>query len=104
MIRFILLISLVILTSCFKQDNKPRDCEELSMKFYRGLPKPSAAYKKYCKDQEANLKYPPSKCQKALGVLMMTGSSKQVKKDFGPRIMECFNQGDLDRFLKEENN
>jgi hypothetical protein len=100
MVKYLML--LLILQSCFKQDKTTLDCEDLAMKFYRGLPKPSALYVKYCKEDEAKLKYAPANCQKALGILMLTGSSKKVKEGFGELAMGCFNQGDLDRFLKDQ--
>jgi hypothetical protein len=34
-----------------------------------------------------------------MGQLMMRGSEKELQKLFGKRIMECFNKGDLDKFL-----
>ena len=100
--HYLLFLVLAILPSCFEQDKKPRDCEDLAMKYFRGLPKPSAQYVKYCKSQEVSLKYSPANCQKALGTLMLSGSEKKVKEIFGKRAMGCFNQGDLERFLKNQ--
>lgn len=86
--------------SCNKEDTN-YDCEDLSMKFYRGLPKPSTQYIKHCKHLEESLKYSPEACKKSLGTLMMTGSKAIVIERFGDKAMGCFNQSDLDRFLKE---
>lgn len=74
------------------------------MKYYRGLPKPSKLYKEYCYQKENQLDYPPEKCKFALGQLMLHGSQKKLENRFGKRIMECFNQVDLDRFLKDKPN
>jgi hypothetical protein len=77
-----------------------KDCDGLAMLYYRGLPKPSKLYKEHCQEKESKLEYNPEKCKLALGDLMVNGSSVRIKKMFGKRIMECFNEVDLDRFLK----
>lgn len=70
------------------------------MKYYRGLPHPAELYKKHCASKVKYLEYTPEKCKNAMGQLMLHGSEPKLKKQFGKRIMECFNVGDLDRFLK----
>jgi len=70
------------------------------MKYYRGLPHPAELYKDHCAKNVGSLEYTPEKCKNALGQLMLHGSERKLKKRFGKRIMECFNQADLDRFLK----
>lgn len=77
-----------------------KDCDGLAMKYYRGLPRPAKLYKEHCFSKESTLDYTPEKCKLALGQLMLHGSEPKLKKQFGNRIMECFNQGDLERFLK----
>lgn len=99
-INIVVIITVLFFSSCNKEETN-YDCEELSMKFYRGLPKPSAQYVKHCKHLENKLKYSPEACKKALGTLMMTGSKAVVIKRFGDKAMGCFNQSDLERFLKE---
>ncbi len=76
------------------------DCDGLAMMYYRGLPKPSRLYKEHCQIKESELEYTPNKCKHALGQLMLHGSQTELKKRFGTRIMECFNEADLERFLK----
>ncbi len=102
-INIIMITALLLLTSCNDQDQSQEkyDCEDLSMKYYRGLPKPSSLYVKHCQHLEKTLKYSPETCKKALGNLMMTGSKSIIMERFGERIMGCFNQSDLKRFLKE---
>ncbi len=72
------------------------------MKYYRGLPHPSKLYKKHCSPKESTLDYTPEKCKFAMGQLMLHGSEPKLKKQFGSRIMECFNEVDLERFLKNK--
>jgi hypothetical protein len=69
------------------------------MKYYRGLPKPSKLYKSHCEKKVDTLVYTPEVCKKAMANLMLSGSEQRLKKMHGDRIMECFNQGDLERFL-----
>ncbi len=99
--KYLIFLALISLVSCMSDKEKEmiKDCDGLAMKYYRGLPKPSKLYVKHCKSIEASLEYTPERCKKAMGQLMLRGSEKHVKKLFGERIMECFNQVDLERFL-----
>ncbi len=92
----------LLFISCQSESDKEliADCDGLAMKYYRGLPRPSVLYKEHCKEKESSLEYTPEKCKNALGQLMLHGSEPKLTKQFGARIMECFNQGDLERFLK----
>lgn len=100
--KLIFFILITLLSGCMTDNEKEmiKDCDGLAMLYYRGLPKPSKLYKEHCQVKEAQLEYNPEKCKLALGDLMINGSSVRIKKMFGSRIMECFNEGDLDRFLK----
>lgn len=73
-------------------------CNDLSMKYFRGLPKPSKEFKDEC--GSFNIVYTQEKCKNALQDLMLGKSEANLKKKFGDKIMGCFNDGDLDRFLK----
>lgn len=101
-------VILICLALCFfscnseKEKELIKDCDGLAMLYYRGLPKPSKLYKEHCHSKEAQLEYNPKKCEMAMKDLMIQGSSVRIKKMFGKRIMECFNEADLDRFLKEK--
>lgn len=96
--RYIFLF-ITLVSSCMQND-KNYDCEDLSMKYYRGLPKESHLYVKHCKKKEKELKYSPEICKQALGTLMMSGSLKLVEEKFGKRAKGCFNKVDLERFAK----
>ena len=97
-----ILFFLIFFSACMSESEKEliKDCDGLAMLYYRGLPKPSKLYKEHCQEKESKLEYNPEKCKLALGDLMVNGSSVRIKKMFGNRIMECFNEIDLDRFLK----
>ena len=95
-----LIVLFVIGCTSEKEKEMIKDCDGLAMLYYRGLPKPSKLYKEHCQSKESQLEYNPEKCKTALGDLMLNGSSVRLKKMFGKRIMECFNDGDLDRFLQ----
>ena len=85
--------------SCVEKKNYTAEiCDDLSMKFFRGLPKPSKDYKDNCSD--FNLSYTQEKCKKALQDLMLGTNSSKLKDKHGDKIMGCFNEGDLNRFLK----
>ncbi len=77
-----------------------KDCDGLAMKYYRGLPRPAELYKEHCQAKESELEYNPDLCKRAMGDLMLKGNERRLKKMFGDRVMECFNEGDLKRFLK----
>lgn len=93
---------LFLASSCNSQKDEEliKDCDGLAMLYYRGLPHPSKLYKEHCQSKEAQLEYNPSLCKRALGDLMLNGDELRLKKMFGDRVMECFNEGDLERFLK----
>jgi hypothetical protein len=99
---FLFLITSFLFFSCQSDKDKEliSDCDGLAMMYYRGLPKPAKLYKDHCSQKESQLEYSPLKCKNALGQLMLHGSAPQLKKQFGKRIMECFNEADLERFLK----
>jgi hypothetical protein len=98
------LICLLLFSSCNSQKDEEliKDCDGLAMLYYRGLPNPSKLYKKHCQSKEDQLEYNPNLCKRALGDLMLNGSERRLKKMFGDRVMECFNEGDLERFLRPE--
>lgn len=73
-------------------------CEDLSMKTYRGLPRPSKDFKDNC--DAFKLTYHQEHCQKALQYLMLGADELRLKKKYGVKIMGCFNKSDLDRFLR----
>lgn len=96
----ILLFSLFLtLLSCTKTDPPTAlECEDLSMKAFRGLPKESKLFKDHC--SEKKLHYSKDRCHKALQGLMLGHPQELLEKTYGKKIMGCFNQGDLEKFLK----
>ena len=77
-------------------------CNELSMKFFRGLPKPSKEFKDNC--SSFKLTYTQERCKKALQDMMLGGDEERLKKKHGSKIMGCFNDGDIERFLNKNSN
>lgn len=95
----LILTFLLSFSSC-QEDKVYTDeiCNDLSMKFFRGLPKPSKEFKDHCGG--FNITYTQEKCKSALLDLTLGGDQNRLKKKYGEKIMGCFNRGDLDRFLK----
>ena len=93
-------LTIILLTlSCTEEKIYNQEvCNDLSMKFFRGLPKPSKEFKDKCKNYKID--YDQKKCQLALQSMMLGSNEESLKKKFGDRIMGCFNQGDRERFLK----
>ncbi len=96
--KFILLfISFIflVLFSCTSAPDKD-ECEELSMKKYKGIPTASNRFDKFC--QNISIKYTEKLCQKALIEFMMNGDVTSLKEKYGDKIIHCFTQDDLNRF------
>tara|TARA_R110002072_G_scaffold534_7_gene4198 strand:- start:95503 stop:95802 length:300 start_codon:yes stop_codon:yes gene_type:complete len=92
------LLLILLITSCTKTEPPTKEqCNEISMKAFRGLPKESKIFKDHCKDYQ--LEYTKEKCHKALQALTMGSKAESLKKTYGEKIMGCFNKGDLKRFL-----
>ena len=87
----------VFLISC--NSNEDLDCEALSMKTFRGFPRDAHKFKEYC--QNKNVYYTQALCKKALNKLILSASEKDLKAEFGARVMECFNESDIEKFLKK---
>ena len=76
------------------------DCQLAVFSSYKGSPKAANLLKTKCQDY-LNLEYSHEKCQSSLVRLMAGDSEMQLKKQFGARIMECFTENDLARFLNK---
>lgn len=98
-ISLYLTISLSIFSCTEEKIYNQEVCEDLSMSFYRGLPKPSKDFKDNC--QKFKVKYDQKRCQSALEAMMLGSNTEKLKKKFGDKIMGCFNQQDKERFLKD---
>jgi hypothetical protein len=93
----ILLLSLLILSSCLeKSEYSQEECELLSMQSYRGIPKKAHLFKKYCQSRELN--YTAELCQKAFSDLLMLRDTEALKKKYGDQILECFHASTLKKY------
>ena len=93
------LIIIILLGLCSCQKKEDLDCESLSMKKFRGFPKSSHLFEKHCSSEV--LHYSEERCKGALNQLILGSNEEKLKKDFGERVMECFNQSDINNFLKK---
>jgi len=92
------LILLFLQVSCFGPTINQNYCEEMAMKAYRGWPKASYHFNKFCK--KIPIKYSKSLCQKALVKLILGFKDLELKNMFGSKIMNCFTENDLNKWLK----
>ncbi len=98
MIKHLLFLSLVALlfSGCNSKHYDVHACNILSMKRYKGVPTSKKEFEENCKSFE--IKYTAEVCQSALQGLMRTGNLKEIKKEFGEPIENCFSESDLKRF------
>ena len=97
--NFLIILGFTLfLGNCTKTYNKDQ-CEDLSMKAYKGWPQAAHKLRKYCKNVEIH--YTSQRCQKALVELTMGASLGQLKKKFGSQIGNCFNQEDLNQIKQK---
>jgi len=86
------------LLSCNVEYNE-ETCTELSFKKYKGNPPASKDFDDHCKDVE--IWYTQKLCQRALGKLILHGRKNQLITEFGSKVMQCFTEYDLQKFLKK---
>ena len=86
------LIPLLLIFSCTQRI----DCENLSMKKFKGFPRAAHKFDQECKG--IDVKYTSELCQKALVDLIVFKNTKKVVARFGAPVMGCFTQSDLKRF------
>ena len=91
------LIFLFLSVSCNKKYDL-EECNQLSMKKFRGFTDAHKKFKDNCLNFE--IKYTQELCQAALTYLMQTNHLSEVKKKFGDPVENCFNSEDLQRFNK----
>lgn len=89
---------IISLLQC-SQNYTKQDCEELSIRKYKGHPRSSNLFDSNCGTY--TLKYSQKQCQKAFVELSMGKNKDQLKDKFGSKIIECFTSSDLKRFLKK---
>lgn len=83
--------------SCNKEVPDNEECQTLAFKTYMGFPNESKRFKDYCLETE--LKYTVASCQQAFNVMTLGKKPNELKKLFGPRILECFSESDKKRIL-----
>ncbi len=97
MVKYLIFFSLL---GCIGKSQYTIDeCETLSLESYRGSPKSAHLLKKYC--GEYKLKYTKDYCQKSFEHLILDGRAQALKQKYGERILECFDQGQKDKFLRK---
>jgi hypothetical protein len=92
----ILLILGLALSSCSKKNYTQDDCEELSMKKFKGYQRESHLFDKNCKS--FTIHYSKMRCQKALKEMILGSSLEQLKKKHGSKVDQCFTDNDLQKF------
>ena len=93
----ILITLLLFIVSCEKETYTQDKCEDLSIASFRGSPKSAHEFKEHCKGVRNN--YPKVTCQKALNKLIMGTGEEALKKEFGSKIMGCFGEEDIRKWL-----
>jgi len=96
--RILLLISFLILPGCQKEYNE-ETCTELSFRKFKGNPPASKDFDDNCKNVQ--IWYTQQLCQRALGKLIIHGEKNKLITEFGSKVMECFTEYDLTKFLKK---
>ena len=97
LLRFLLFLSLITTLSCVDNDkSRQGDCDTLSMKCYRGFPRSCDEMKNRCENKK--ITYTRDLCQKAFNKLIFTKDLKLVKGLYTDRIIECFNERELQKY------
>jgi len=102
MIKFVqIIIFSILINSCINSaDVKPvtkQKCIQWAYKSFKGLPKESNYFKKFCSDY--NLEEIQKKCKEGLNKLILGKDSNFLIKNYGQDIMSCFTENDLSKFL-----
>ena len=95
---FIILSILLAQSSCFRPMVNQEYCEDMAMRSYRGWPRASNNFNKFCKN--IPIKYNKNLCQKALVKLILGFKIVDLETNFGPKIMKCFTKKDLQKWLR----
>lgn len=88
----------LVLSSCNEPYSQDK-CESISMEMYKGSPNSAHEFKSHCKGVKNN--YPKEKCQKALSKLIMGTQAESLKKEFGSKIMGCFGEDEIKKWLNK---
>lgn len=93
----ILAITTLFFSSCIKNEKlSDFECEEIAMKDFKGLPSYGKVFKESCMDRE--LVYSRQKCQLAFNDLIYGKGLVEIKKTYGERIINCFNERELEKY------
>lgn len=98
---FLLLLGLIVLYTGCNSSVTQEECQLAVFSAYKGSPKSAAFFKKNCIGK-FELEFTREKCQSSLVRLMAGDNEFKLKKQFGSRVMECFTEYDLKRFLKTD--
>jgi hypothetical protein len=94
------ILLLLIFSACQGEQFSKEECEGLSMKHFRGIPLESSKFKSGCKHHK-DLHYTQERCSTAFSEFVITGLESDLKKQYGDRIMECFNDRDIEKWKKK---
>lgn len=96
--NLILIISIFISVSCDKKIYSETECNDLSMKSFKGMPKAANEFQKHC--QNIKIKYTHELCQEALNELIISGNYSAIIQKYGNPTAGCFTENDLNKFRK----
>ncbi len=96
---FSLLFMVFLFCACMSKNYTQEDCELLSMRAFKGLPKESKLFQDHCGGYV--IKHDRAYCESVLKSLVLSGSKKAVTDQHGPEAIECLTQNDLKAFLKQ---
>lgn len=96
--NLLVIISILIFSSCEKKIYTETECNDLSMKSFKGMPKAANEFQKYC--QSIIIKYTHDLCQEALNELIISGNYSGIIQKHGNPISGCFTENDLNKFRK----
>lgn len=88
------------LAACSKTNYTKNECEDLSIKKFKGYQTESYKFDNYC--MQYNLHYTQALCKKALNQFILGASLKKLAAAHGARISECFTKNDLKKFGAKE--
>ena len=95
---FFLSLVVFLFCSCVSKRYTQEDCELLSMRAFKGLPKESKLFQDHCGDY--TIKHDRAYCESVLKSLILSGSKEAVTQQHGPEAVECLTENDLKAFEK----
>ncbi len=98
--RILLALTPLLLISCSKTNFTKNECEDLSIKKFKGYQTESYQFDNYC--LQYKLHYTQARCKKALNQLILGANLSQLTAAHGARISECFTKNDLKKFGTKE--